>query len=95
MNPAAMTIEETTAAALRASTAGDLEALQAALQERAVAIRELLCEPPSEKLAARIRNAIDGGEYIQRDVRAIQQRIAYLRNVQAAPRTKPRIDAIA
>ncbi|MBZ5602915.1 MAG: hypothetical protein LAO79_11465 [Acidobacteriia bacterium] len=75
-----MTIEEVNAASLRASMAGDLDALKRTLQDRAGAIRELLQTEPSEALAARIRGAIEAGEFVAQDLRGICGRIAQLRS---------------
>ena len=90
-----MTIEQANAAAVAASTAGDLDALEQALSDRAEAIRELLESPPSEELASRLRSAIGAGEFIERDLRALQGRIAQLRSGLAAGyASDPAIDIV-
>ena len=71
-----MSIEQANAAALKASMAGDLEALKRALAERAAAIAELLREEPSGKLLSRVRNAINAGDFIGQDLRALKGRMA-------------------
>ncbi len=86
-----MTIEEANAAALRASMAGDLEGLRRAIEDRAPAIRDLLREEPSEALASRIRCAIEAGDFIAKDLRVIQGRIAHLRSSLSSGPAEPKI----
>jgi len=88
-----MTIEQANAAALAASMAGDLGALKRALSDRAAAILELLQSAPSEELAMRVRNAIHAGEFVHRDLCAIQARVEQLRSGLAPePVADPHID---
>jgi hypothetical protein len=73
-----MTIEEINAAALKATLEGDFETLEAMVIERQRAIEELIKGEPSEEKASRIRNAINAGEFLQRDLREIRMRIGSL-----------------
>jgi hypothetical protein len=79
-----MTLEQANAAALAASTSGDLETLRHALASRVEAIRELASAAPSEELAARLRNAIGAGEFVRRDLCMLTGQIAALRGALGA-----------
>ncbi|HWZ32229.1 MAG TPA: hypothetical protein VNX18_12885 [Bryobacteraceae bacterium] len=79
-----MTLEQASAAALAASTSGDLETLKHALAGRAEAISELASTAPSEELAARLRNAIGAGEFVHRDLCTLTGQIAALRDALGA-----------
>ncbi len=73
-----MTLEQANEAALKAASAGDMDALEYALRARAEAIRNLVPLEPEG-----LRRAIAAGESIHRELRAFKNRAANLRSALA------------
>ena len=71
-----MTLEQANQRAINAVKTGDLFALESALRDRAVAIREVIKTPASPKLAERLKNAIAAGELILANLSAFRQKTA-------------------
>ncbi len=69
-----MTLGQANESALAATEAGDLNALDQALQARATAIASLRREAPSVPLAARMKEALKAGESISEALLALKQR---------------------
>jgi len=69
-----MTIEQINAEALAAARAGDMAALEKALQARHEAIGDLARQPPTRRLAQRIRETIEAGRAVQSELFLFKQR---------------------
>jgi hypothetical protein len=70
-----MTLEQATRLILAAAAAHDLEALQAASNERKSSIAMLASIPPTPALRDAVEASIAAGEEARRAIRAIQQRL--------------------
>ena len=70
-----MTLEQAGRLALRAAAASDLEALRTALEARAKATAGLKAAPPSADVHARLSAAVELGEAIRHEIRALKLRI--------------------
>ncbi len=70
-----MSLEQAGRVALLAAAAGDLEGLHEALEARAEAAAELKAAQPSEEVHARLAAAVDLGEAIRHEIRAMKLRI--------------------
>jgi hypothetical protein len=71
-----MTLEQSGLSAVRAAGAGDMDALQSALDARAAAISLANDAPPTPELHARLTTAIEIGDAIRGEIRSLKQRIA-------------------
>ena len=70
-----MTLEQTTGLILAAATAHDLEALQAASNERKSSIAMLASIPPTPALRDAVEASIAAGEQARRAIRSLQHRL--------------------
>jgi hypothetical protein len=72
-----MTLEQANEAALAAAEAGDLDALDRALHQRALSLLDLKKSPPSIELAGRMEEALRAGESISRALSVLKKRLGY------------------
>jgi hypothetical protein len=70
-----MTLEHAGRLALRAAAASDLEGLRNALEARAQAAAELRAAPPSADVRAQLSAAVELGEAIRHEIRALKLRV--------------------
>jgi hypothetical protein len=70
-----MTLERAGRLALRAAAASDLEGLRTALEARGQAAAALKTAPPSADVGAQFSAAVDLGEAIRHEIRALKLRV--------------------